>query len=243
MTLRFLLPEKGGREGGRGGREARGRGRGERERGEGDPGRAGWRARGSSPGAGRQSRSVGRAGRPASPPRPRRRAEATARRRAGERERKGARGVCLGGRECAPERGWEAGLATGSASESFSSRPPHPHSPPSRPQTESRGLLPILGGGEKSGGGRESLPCPNPPLPSAQGQQLRFVRLILYLLLGLSREQNSSPSAASLVPSGTKIQACEIKNVQLVVSKHFIDSFLQAWCMRVSVYKCVCICV
>lgn len=120
------------------------------------------------------------------------------RRRAGERERKGARGVCLGGRECAPERGWEAGLATGSASESFSSRPPHPHSPPSRPQTESRGLLPILGGGEKSGGGRESLPCPNPPLPSAQGQQLRFVRLILYLLLGLSREQNSSPSAASL---------------------------------------------
>ena len=76
---------------------------------------------------------------------------------------------------------------------------PHTHIPhPPDPRPRAADWLPILGGGEKSGGGRESLPCPNPPLSSAQGQQLRFGRLILYLLLGLSREQNSSPSAASL---------------------------------------------
>ena len=76
---------------------------------------------------------------------------------------------------------------------------PHTHIPhPPDPRPRGEDWLPILGGGEKSGGGRESLRCPNPPLSSAQGQQLRLVRLILYLLLGLSREQNSSPSAASL---------------------------------------------
>ncbi|XP_065403423.1 uncharacterized protein [Macaca fascicularis] len=64
-------------------------------------------------------------------------------RRASESARE--RAECLGGRVCAPERGQEAGLATGSASESFSSRPPHPHSPPSRPQTESHRLAANFG--------------------------------------------------------------------------------------------------
>lgn len=76
---------------------------------------------------------------------------------------------------------------------------PHTHIPhPPDPRPRGEDWLPILGGGEKSGGGRESLRRPNPPLSSAQGQQLRLLRLILYLLLGLSREQNSSPSAANL---------------------------------------------
>lgn len=67
---------------------------------------------------------------------------------------------------CAAERGREAGLATGSASESVSSRPPHPHSPPSRPQTGSYTRLPNLGGGEE--GGRRKMGCllrPDPPSP------------------------------------------------------------------------------
>lgn len=34
--------------------------------------------------------------------------------------------------------------------------------------------------------------------PLAQGQKLRLATMILYLLLRLSREQNLSPSAASL---------------------------------------------
>lgn len=96
------------------------------------------------------------------------------RRRAGEGEREGARGVCLGGRVCAPERGWEAGLATGSASESFSSRPPHPHSPPSRPQTESRGLAANFGRWGKEGRRRENPWCPNLPLSPVQGQKLEW---------------------------------------------------------------------
>lgn len=81
MTLRFLLPEKGG---GREGGEGEGAGReGGRERGEGGPGRAGWRARSGSRGAWSQSRSAGRA--PCLPSPAATRTEAAARQRAGER--------------------------------------------------------------------------------------------------------------------------------------------------------------
>ena len=99
------------------------------------------------------------------------------RRRAGERERKGARGVCLGGRECAPERGWEAGLATGSASESLSSRPPHPHSPPSRPQTESRGLAANFGrwGKEWRRKGEPPVPQSSPSLGPGTAIKIREI--------------------------------------------------------------------
>lgn len=80
------------------------------------------------------------------------------RRRGGRARRKGARGVCLGGRECAPERGWEAGLATGSA-ELLQPAPTYiPHPPDPRPK--SRGLAANLKGGEKSGGGRRASRAP-----------------------------------------------------------------------------------
>lgn len=118
--------------------------------------------------------------------------------RAGEREREGARGVCLGGRVCAPERGWEAGLATGSASESFSSRPPHPDSPPSRPQTESQGLAANFGRWGKEGRRWGEPPEPqSSPLPSP-GREIKIGEMILCLLLRLLGEQSSSPSAVSL---------------------------------------------
>lgn len=106
--------------------------------------------------------------------------------------------MCLGGRVCAPERGWEAGLATSSASESFSSRPPHPHSPPSRPQTGSHGLAANFGRWGKEGRRWEEPPVPRSFPLLSPGTEIKISKIILCLLLRLSREKSSSPSAVSL---------------------------------------------
>lgn len=120
------------------------------------------------------------------------------RRRAGEREREGARGVCLGGRVCAPERGWrrvwpQAALARASPAGPLTHIP---HPPDPRPRATD--WLPILRGGKKRGGGGGSLPCPGPPLSPALGRKFKIGKMILCLLLRLSRGQNSSPSPASM---------------------------------------------
>lgn len=125
------------REGGREGGEGEGAGR---ERGEGDPGRAGWRARGGSPGAGRQSRSAGRE--PCLPSPAAMRAEAAARQRASER---------AGGRTERLERPTLRVPLTptrGSALPFY----PAPSRRPGKPGTEH---------GAGAGGGTDSLPSPH----------------------------------------------------------------------------------
>lgn len=79
---------------------------------------------------------------------------------AGGRARaKGARGVCLGGRECVPGEGCGRRVWPQAALARASPAGPHTHTFPTlqTPRPRAADWLPILGGGGKSGGGRESL--------------------------------------------------------------------------------------